>query len=402
MSLEDLANDLIENYEDMKYRPITLFSFAVYWDIESCELIEDPKVFAEQSYYKEFRGFFESVKRKNYDEWKEPALKMPKSPQFEVPSFLNESVTNYSILKESFLDVFEGEKQEQLHRILYDMDLICESARIYVDRFNENILKRDPNKAKLEYFLRNYDIDKKVLRRPSMKRAISFPSYRSMWIRIAGRDYSKAEEKYVSVIEKEDPGLADEVKEILKKVSQGNEEQQVRSELYEMLSDRSNAEILDQFGSNKMIYSLLIALHGESSLPKAKRVKQKKGKDIGEHLGTSKRGIIPPTFDIWSNCFSQVTCSIPVTLYDRNTAIQRILRNNFLLPLLERYEKGERDITSKLEEELANEPDLISERLISYALNHFQLMEETECFPEVRKHLSVVKIKEEYVQEDIK
>ncbi|HIH58424.1 MAG TPA: hypothetical protein HA294_00280 [Nanoarchaeota archaeon] len=383
MSLEQIALGLVRDYQEIKYSSyVTLHGYAMYWDEAKKTLSPDPRSFPRNAYYLSWKTFIEELKASK--DWAKPLYKMPDTPIFEKQNILAQVLANKKLVREQFLKRVSEELQPVLANIVYERELIRESANMFIDTFNAERVQREPEKNHFEHFLEHYDLEKKTHKqKPNI-------SYQHLLLRLKAED--DWERLYMQNLEEKDSITAKRLQGIFECIETNNFEEKERMEMLESLTEKGCVGLVEAMGQDA--YDLLVALYGEEQFPEEKRHYLSSGKAIRPHLGKCRRIKINPEMNIWEKDLLKALKEkgFKSQIYDKSTTIQRILQNNFITPYLKRWEKGE-NITSELDLKQKEEEDLVTKRLLRYTSEHFAMMTRVEKYPQISHILTQVKIR---------
>jgi hypothetical protein len=383
MNIDNIAEAFVANYNTFKYDPnATLQGFVMYWDPKTKKMHPDPREFPENGFYGPFASF--TAHLRSDKRWQDPRVRLPKA--FVKHNFLAGVATNAQLIRDAFTSALGNGLRSDFRRRAYDYLLIEESAKDYSDTFDERRLRNNPQKCTLEYFLRNFDVEKRRLKR-EVKRP-NYDTYRPLFLRLT-REQEEFEGLYLERLQETDISLRRKISKLGSRVTDVLEGNDSYKRLAQILESRDNESILAEFGSSDLIEDLLVALRGEKETQKVGRERSV----IRDSLGVCRRRR-PPTFDAWENAFTSALKAGRITpnLYDGNLAVQRILQTHFVIDLLDLYDDGV-DVLKQLRARSIREKDPVQKKLLNYGISHFELIQSIRGIPEIRKSLSVVSIK---------
>ncbi len=390
MSLRKIAKDMVDNYDSYKYGDkVCLHWFVRCWDEENGLMVPLNNE-GSNNYYESLYNFVNEVKRESGNRFK--ISRMGAAFGLEKYQFYSDVHKNYVLIRNQFLQRIDEPLRNEICEILFDVPLIVESANNYVDfiyRAKKRNRKFDSRKSNLEYFLRQFDIDKKGTRRRPRK------SYIEMWQRLGiwpneGQD---SEDSYFQRLLEKDEVLHNRLNGVIEDIRNNDWENQERLKMLEFLVDKGAEGIVESFGPES--YDLLVAIYGAERFPEEKRFLLGV-KPVRKHLSTCRREK-PPVERDWETDMIKSLRNIGLKpkIYEDNIMIQRYLRNKYILPYLDRFFKGDEEVLNELKEKLESfRGDFLEKKLLEFSVQHFERMEEYRNFSSIRSSLRGIRIRE--------
>ncbi|MDP3728467.1 MAG: hypothetical protein Q8R18_03350 [bacterium] len=385
MSLDQIALGLVRDYPQIKYSVYaTLQGYAMYWDEEKKDSTENPRNFPKNSYYHSWKSFIEKLKTKT--EWKIPKYRLPDTPIFEKQNILAQALANKKIVRDAFLEEISPELQRTLADILFERNIIAESADLFIDTFDYEKVKKDPERNPFEHFLEHFDIDQRSHKQKPKK------SYLPLLTRLKNEG-DIWEEIYIERLKEKDEILAQRIQSIFEGIEANNFDEQERMKIVELLTEKGCVGLVERLGQDA--YDILVAMYGEEQFPEEKRHILSSGKAIRPYLGKCRRKMIRSEFNIWERDLIRTLKEkgLRPSIYDKNITVQRILQTTFLAPYIEMASKGEDPIVPLQAQ--TKEEDVLTKKLARYGLEHFQMMREIQDYPEISHTLAIVRAKKD-------